>query len=231
MTGISWWAQLVFPLCGAVGREVRGGWGLGGTGTSLVAVRVVALLHRTVAPPQSQSWAMSARRTQAVLLPRRERPRGGRGGRLQPNRAVHYDTSNQDSVHFMQIQPEPPGTGPQPGFSSREKVLVVVTVLLDSLLSLYVSALLLTVIGLTWPELGPGSNSQVIRLTARPVLRTVCDYGVSLLNINQLWSWLEVSVGAVTSHLRPHTRTEKYQNVSDWIDRTLSTAAVIHPQL
>ena len=113
-----------------------------------------------------------------MLLPRRERTRGGRGGRLQPNRAVHYDPNNQDSVHFMQIQPESPGTGPPPGFSSRDKVLVVATVLLDSLLSLYVSALLLTVIGLTWPELGPGSEPQVIRLTARPVLRTVCGYGV-----------------------------------------------------
>ena len=104
----------------------------------------------------------------------------------------------------MQIQPEPPDTGPQPGFSSREKVLVVVTILLDSLLSLYISALLLTVIGLTWPELGPGSGHQVTRLTARPALRTVCGYGVeweSLLNINHLWSWPEVSVAAVTSHL------------------------------
>ena len=45
MTGISWWAQLVFPLCGAVGREVRGGWGLGGTGTSLVAVSGTATPH------------------------------------------------------------------------------------------------------------------------------------------------------------------------------------------
>lgn len=110
---------------------------------------------------------MSARRTQAVLLPRRER----RERRLQPNRVVHYDTNNQDSVHFMQIQPEPPGTESQSettwrGFSSRDRVLLVVTVVVDSLLSLYVSALLITVIGLTWAELGPNSGAQVISLSS-----------------------------------------------------------------
>ena len=110
---------------------------------------------------------MSARRTQALILPRRER----RGVRLQPNRAVHYDPNNQDSVHFMQIQPEPPGTESQSettcrGFSSRDRVLLVVTVVVDSLLSLYVSALLITVIGLTWAELGPNSGAQVISLSS-----------------------------------------------------------------
>ena len=104
---------------------------------------------------------MSARRTQALILPRRER----RGPRLQPNRAVHYDPTNQDSVHFMQIQPEPPGTESQSerswrGFSSRDKCLLVLTIMLDTLLSLYVTALLLTVIGLTWAELGPRTGGQ-----------------------------------------------------------------------
>ena len=71
----------------------------------------------------------------------------------------------------MQIQPEPPGTESQSettwrGFSSRDRVLLVVTVVVDSLLSLYVSALLITVIGLTWAELGPNSGAQVISLSS-----------------------------------------------------------------
>ena len=108
---------------------------------------------------------MSARRTQALILPRRER----RGGRLQPNRAVHYDPTNQDSVHFMQIQPEAPGAETQSerswrGLSSRDKCLLVLTKTVDGLLSLYVSSLLLALIGLTWAELGPPSDPQVMRL-------------------------------------------------------------------
>ena len=88
--------------------------------------------------------------------------------RLQPNRVVQYETNNQDSVHFMQLQPEvaQPGTEAPSHqawreFSCLDKVVLVLSLVVDLLLSLYISALLLSVIGLTWSDLGARAGHQV----------------------------------------------------------------------
>ena len=118
---------------------------------------------------------MSAGRTQAAILARRDR----RTPRLQPNRVVQYSTAHGDCVDFMQIQPDtvedPETSAWLEGFSARDKVVLALIKFFDSLLSLYVAGLLIYVIQLTWTQLGPGAGAEV-------TVRSPASVG--LLNIN-----------------------------------------------